>query len=561
MSAKRATPFPHKEENKMKKIVKRIGLFAVAGAFIVQPVVAQKQQAKTEAATGVAGADDEVIPPEVSDADKNAATVEVKDSYYVERRSYGTKRIDGTKPEYVVRLSETGIGVFKNVDWLIAGLDYRYRHEYRYNDLRRANATAATGPNGVAPEVDTPALLRTRLFLKVENILDPFRFTVELEDARRYKYWDPAQDPGKDQRQPPYARDDRDHNTVEPIQAFGELYFKNLFGYDRPLHVRFGRQAFEFLDRRLIGLNEWRNTTNTFQGVRTTIGQEKNNWYLELLAFQPLVRYLDKLDQPQGKQWFYGAILSIQEWSHIATIQPYYLGLQQDGQSPTKESPELLQRDFQNIHTAGIRAYAVLGKSGLDYDVSYTNQWGTDALRANAQERNQNAFYATAELGYTFKHSWKPRLAGFYGYVSGDLDRNDQTQNRFNRLFGFARPWSANDYFQLENLNTPKIVIEFEPFEKLKIDTAYAQYWVASPKDRWNNGNILNTASAAGNVNTDAKIGDEFNLRIRYPFPHLKVNVGYAYFKPGSYTTKFLRGGETHFAYLEVSAVLLEKAN
>ncbi len=531
--------------------------------LIASPVSAQKKAAaqKQQVATPTEADDTEVIPPAVTEAEKNATTSEVRDSYYVERRSYGTKRIDGTKPEYVVRLSETGIGIFKNVDWLLAGADYRYRQEYRYNDLRRPNATVVTGSNGVQPEVDTPALLRTRLFLKVENILDPFRFTVELEDARRYPFWDPAQDPGKDQRQPPYARDDRDFNTVEPIQAFGELYFKNLFGYDRPLHVRVGRQAFEFLDRRLIGLNEWRNTTNTFQGVRTTIGQEKNNWYLELLAFQPLVRYLDKLDQPQGKQWFYGAILSIQEWSHIATIQPYYLGLQQDGQSPTKESPELLQRDFQNIHTAGIRAYAVLGKSGFDYDVSYTNQWGTDALRANAQERNQNAFYTTAELGYTFKHSWKPRLGAFYGYVSGDLDRNDQTQNRFNRLFGFARPWSSHDYFQLENLNTPKIVLEFEPFEKLKIDTAYAQYWVASPKDRWNNSGILNTASAAGNVNTDTKIGDEYNLRIRYPFPHLKVNVGYAYFKPGSYTTKFLRGGDSHFAYLEVSAVLLEKAN
>jgi hypothetical protein len=177
----------------MKKILKRIGLFAVAGALIAQPLTAQKKQAvpNGEAANEVAGSDYAVIPPEVTEADKNAATVEVKDSYYVERRSYGTKRIDGTKPEYVVRLSETGIGLFKNVDWLIAGADYRYRHEYRYNDLRRPNATAVTGPNGVAPEVDTPALLRTRLFLKVENLLDPFRFTVELEDARRYAVWNP----------------------------------------------------------------------------------------------------------------------------------------------------------------------------------------------------------------------------------------------------------------------------------------------------------------------------------------------------------------------------------
>lgn len=160
---------------------------------------------------------------------------------------------------------------------------------------------------------------------------------------------------------------------------------------------------------------------------------------------QPLTRYIDKIDSVQGKQWFYGAILSIQHFSQVATLQPFYLGLQQDGQSPTSQSPELVQRDFQNIHTAGLRAYAVFGKSGFDYDVSYTNQWGTDALRANGQERNQVAFAATAELGYTLNHSWKPRLGAFYGYVSGDLDRNDGTQNRFNRLYGFARPWSAHD--------------------------------------------------------------------------------------------------------------------
>jgi len=210
----------------------------------------------------------------------------------------------------------------------------------------------------------------------------------------------------------------------------------------------------------------------------------------------------------------------------------------------------------------GARAYAVIGKTGFDYDVSYTNQFGLDQIKTTGTRDSveQNAIYATAELGYTFNHSWKPRLGAFYGFVSGDLDRNDNSQNRFNRLFGFARPWSSNDYFQLENLNTPKIVLEFEPFDKLKIDTAYAQYWVASPHDRWNNAQILNTATAAGNVNTDTKIGDEYNLRIRYPFPHLKVNIGYAYFKPGSYTTKFLRDGESHFAYLELSAVLLEKA-
>lgn len=489
-----------------------------------------------------------VLHPQGEDANVN--------NYYVERRSYGTKRIDGTRPDYAKRLSETGIGAFKNFDWLIAGIDYRYRQEYRDNDLRRPNATTTIGPAGVAPQVDLPALLRTRLFLKVENILDPFRFTVEIEDARRYPYWNPADDPGKNPRQPPYAADDRDFNYGEPIQAFGEFYFPHLFGHERPFNVRLGRMAFEFLDRRLVALNEWRNTTNTFQGLRLTIGQEKNDWYVELLAVQPLVRYIHRLDNVQGRQWFYGAILSLQQYSTWLTLQPFYLALQQNSQSPTPENPELIQRDFQHIHTAGIRAYAVWAKSGIDYDFSCTGQWGTDALRANGDEIKQAAWATTGELGYSAPHRARPRLALFYGYISGDFDRTDKVQNRFNRLFGFARPWSAHDYFQMENLSTPKIIFEFNPWENLRLDTAYAWYWVASPKDRWNNAQILRNATAEGNANSETKLGEEYNIRLRSSFAQVQLKLGYAFFRPGAYTIKFLRGGDSHFVYVELSLSL-----
>ena len=58
--------------------------------------------------------------------------------------------------------------------------------------------------------------------------------------------------------------------------------WKNAFGKDdlknnRPLIIRGGRMAFEFLDRRLIASNQWRNTTNNFFGVMSSIGQDKND--------------------------------------------------------------------------------------------------------------------------------------------------------------------------------------------------------------------------------------------------------------------------------------------
>lgn len=75
-----------------------------------------------------------------------------------------------------------------------------------------------------------------------------------------------------------------------------------------------------------------------------------------------------------------------------------------------------------------------------------------------------------------------------------------------------------------------------------------------SPTDRWNNAGILNDATMAGNANSDSKPGEEYSIRIRCPFAHFKVNAGYAYFKAGNYVEKFKQPGDSHFAYLEVSA-------
>lgn len=549
----------------MKTIMEKVFFFALAGATILGPISAQRkpaaaakqavakpdaakqEEAKAEPAAGEKpGPDGEYIPPEVSQADKDAATVEVRDSFHEKSPSYSTEPIDSTNPNFAKRLSETGIGTLKNLDWIIFGLEQRSRVELRENDFRRANSPATpVGPLGNAAIQETPVLFRTRGFLRLE--FDWFRLQTEIQDSRRTPIATGA--------------DTRDFNYFEPIQAYAELHFKNLFCYNRPLTVRGGRYSLELGDRRLVALNEWRNTTNTFQGGWILIGKKENNWDINLIGAQPLIREIEKIDQPIGQQWFYGGQLTVRQWSDWIIFQPFYFGLNQDGQAarldwyPTSDAGA---RTFRNIHTVGGRVYALLGKTGFDYDFSYIKQFGTDQLANNGVERTQDAYASTVEVGYNFKIPWKPRLAGLYAIASGDANRTDNVQNRFERLYGFARPWSANDYFQYENIETPKILIDFEPIEKLKIDTSYIWYWVASPTDRWNNANILNTATAAGNANTDTKLGEEFNIRIRYPFPHLKVNVGYAYFKAGNYVEKFKRPGDSHFAYLELSATLWE---
>jgi hypothetical protein len=422
-------------------------------------------------------------------------------SYYREPGSYGTQR-EKDPPKYVRNLSDIGLDKLQKTDWLDVGLDYRSRFEIRHQDIRRPEITT-----------DYPFLLRTRAYLGVKNIIDPFRFVVEFEDAHRVNSQ--------------FTPDDRDFNRAELIQAYGELYFKNALakdklGNDRPVSIRFGRQAFEFLDRRLIALNQWRNTTNNFLGFRAAIGQDKNDWQVDLLAVRPITRLINQFDETDHNRDFYAAIGHWRKWSNVITVEPYYLGLTQRADASNNN------RNRQ-IHSPGVRVYGFLNKRHINYDITYTHQFGQD----NGLKHDAYAF--TSEVGYTISHSWKPRISLFYGYVSGDKNSTDNVNNRFERFFGFARPWSSDDYVIPENIVTPKLKVELEPVKGVKIDAGYSYFWLASSTDRFNN-----LLAGKNNRDTEGKsgrfVGHGLDSRIRFfPVKFIEANLGYTHFTSGEF--------------------------
>ncbi|MDE2366400.1 MAG: alginate export family protein [Betaproteobacteria bacterium] len=451
-------------------------------------------------------------------ADKPAASASAKPdsgkkkstSYFRPASSYATQP-ESDPPRYVRNLSKTGIEGFEDITWLDVGLDHRTRYEFRSNDIRRTRLL-----------VDEPFLLRTRAYLGIKEILDPLRGAVEFQDSRRYNGH--------------FPHDNRDFNEFELIQAYGELNFKGALGEDprgqqRPLRLRAGRMAYEALDRRLIGRNEWRNTTNTFEGFRINLGQEVNNWELDLWAYQPVLRLPTQFDQRIQNQWFYGVIGHWREWADIITLQPYYMGLMQDG----SKVPGQIDRE---IHAPALRGYGKIPSTNLDYDFNLIYQFGR-----NGTQRHEAHGY-TLEAGYTFQHSWKPRLSAFYGYASGDRNPKDNVDNRFERFFGFARPWSADDYIVFENIKVPKIKLEFQPAKDLRIDGGYSWYWLASRTDRFSNlldGN--NSAIPNPGFNRDPTgrsgdfIGQNFDIRARYKLtPNIDTTVGYSHFISGEFT-------------------------
>ncbi len=436
------------------------------------------------------------------------------EDYYVKTKGYRVEP-EPDPQSYVRNLSKTQFTQFRDIEWLDVGLDFRTRYEYRENDYR---PTVPTTKYRADP--DNLWLLRTRAYVGVKDIIDPLRFAIEFEDARSYNSL--------------YEKTNADVNEFELIQAYGEFYFKNALGHNRPLSLRFGRQHLELLDRRLIGNNQFRNTTNNFEGFRLRFGKQQNNWDLDTFAFQPVDRLKYEFDQPDEDTWIYGGVLSIKQWSEFVTIQPYFLGRKQNG-DPTNPVAANRKPDM-DIYAPGLRVYGVFGETqAFDYDANINKQFGRfGSLSGTTQSlRQHDALAYSLELGYTFDHAWRPRASLYFGYGTGDKSPSDNLNQRFDAFYGFNQPWSRNDYYSWDNIITPKARLEFVPYKDVRIDTGYNLYWQESETGGWNRANLRDPSGKSGSF-----MGHEFDIRMRHKLnKYADWSLSYARYTPGGFTT------------------------
>ncbi|WAR46704.1 alginate export family protein [Methylomonas rapida] len=494
------------------------------------------------------------------------------EDYYRPTKGYRVEPA-GDIPAYVRNASKTQFEQLRDLEWLDLGLDFRTRYEYRENDLRNWTDTSSgiANQNSYRGEPDNLWLLRTRAYIGIKDILDPLRFAVEMEDARSYN--------GN------YERSDADVNEFELIQAYGELYFDNALGHNRPISIRAGRQHLELLDRRLVGNNEFRNTTNNFEGYRVRFGKKQNNWDLDTFVFQPVERYKYDFDQPDEDTWFYGAVFSWRQWSDYITIQPYFLGRSTNGDPYNTANLKAQKAVYdREIYAPGLRIYGLFGDSGFDFDADINKQFGrygdrdpqnaahlvngktvrvvddsgvTRTLREQ-KELQHDALAYSLEVGYTFDHDWKPRASVYYGYGTGDKSNADGINQRFDAFYGFNQPWSRNDYFSWDNVHAPKARLEFAPYQDARVDLGYNAYWLESETGGWNRARLTDPTGQSGSF-----LGHEFDIRLRHKLnPYVDWSLSYAHFEPGDYTTSFDKGNTAagpftseagNFLYFEVS--------
>ena len=178
-----------------------------------------------------------------------------------------------------------------------------------------------------------------------------------------------------------------------------------------------------------------------------------------------------------------------------------------------------------------------------DYDVDTAWQFGTEA------DVKQRAFGTIAELGYTFKHPWNPRLSVWNMYASGDQDRYDHVDERFVRLFDSAHPYATSDFFTWQNVICTKLRLELRPTEKLRFDTSYGGYWLASDTDAWVAVGRRDITGRSGDF-----VGQELDARLRYQLDeHVDIDIGYAHFIPGPFAENTGPADDSDIFYVQTT--------
>lgn len=405
-------------------------------------------------------------------------------------------------PKYVSMLGDwveryNFLGVSEENDWLLLGLQHRSRIE-NFDNFYRVSSLPSDGGY----------FSRHWFYLGVRDILDPFRFTLELEDSRREGF-----------DFPPSARQD---NHTDFLQGYTELYFENGL-FDQVTSLQLGRFTIDAVDRRLVARNRFRNSANTFDGVRLRIGDDRSPWVANFFATRPVEAGGGSFDdRSREEREFYGAYATLRSNSTALVFEPYYFYLD-DERNPARA---------RKLHTAGAHAYGLIWDEFFDYDLTASIQWG------DLNGLDHSAYFLHAELGHTFDHPWKPRVSAWLNYGSGDEDPGDNDSGRFTELFGAPFGlYGFSRFFTAENTINPSLSLSFKPKDEVKFELYLRSYSLASDTDAWVRGGAAVPGGRRDPLGSSGRhIGEEIDLRVRWQATdQLLFNTGLAHFMPGEF--------------------------
>jgi len=399
--------------------------------------------------------------------------------------------------------------------WLFLSVEQRTRYETMDGSFK------AGGKGG-----DQQIPLQTDVFMEAR--FNRLRAGAEFMDARQF-----GSDKGS-------TINNTHVDEADFIQSYLAWADQNVMYSGLGAEVVAGRQTLNFGSRRLVARNVFRNTINSFDGVRLRV-LDYNNWQFNAFVTMPVGRYPNKSDQlldgyhsfdePEYQTWFSGGFLEKYDiaWGINAELYLYHLDEGDRTRNPTRN---------RRYFTPGMRFYIKPAKAEFDFQLESIGQLGTvraSTTVTDGKDLQHQAWFQHVDVGYTFDIPWTPRFALEYDYASGDKNPKDGKDQRFDTLYGARRfdfgPTGIYGAFARSNINTPGYRLGINPRSDVQAFLSHRFFWLAESKDAWTSANLRDTTGNTGNF-----IGQQLELSTRWDVnSSLNLETGWTHLFKGEF--------------------------
>lgn len=401
-------------------------------------------------------------------------------------------------------------------DWLSVHGEERYRVEAMDNTFRP-----------VDPGSDQ--MTTSRFLLAAEARGRRWFAGAELQDSRAW--WHDALTPVGT----------ADVNAGEFLQAYLGIALDDLVGEGQKLSLQAGRMVISMGNKRIVARNGYRNTINSFAGVRLD-WEGRGGERLQAFYTQPLERLPNNLDrdalrdneiendQSTSDRVLWGIELAGVSLGRELLSDLYLVGFEE------RDRPVLPARKREHL-TLGGRLYDFTGPWQWELEAAW--QWGdarATPLPSDTNDLDQRAALLHAEISRGFDGRYRPRLFLKYDYASGDGDPTDGKLERFDTLFAARR----RDFGMLglfgplffSNLKSPALGVKLQAAPNITLESFYRPAWLAEKRDIMIGSLLLDTSGEAGDF-----IGHQFDLRVDWEVLPGQVSLmfGAAYLDKGEF--------------------------
>lgn len=306
-------------------------------------------------------------------------------------------------------------------------------------------------------------------------------------------------------------------NALELVQAYIGADLRETLGIGSSTRMQFGRMMLNLGSRRLVAADDYRNTTNSYTGIRADM-TAGDGTAATLIYTLPQIRLPNDLPSIRRHQirWdresfdlrLWGGIVARPRTLAGATAELSYFRLQE------YDSPALPTRN-RNLHTVGARIIRDPQPGRWDFEAEYLHQFGS--LRADlapdAARLAVDAWFLHLDAGYSFPGPARLRLSVEYDHASGDGP--GRRFGRFDTLFGMRRadlaPSGIYAAIGRTNIRMAGIRAEAAPGKRFDAIATYHAMYLADRTDSFSTTGVRDPSGNSGSF-----AAHQFYTRLRY---------------------------------------------